>query len=173
MSLLQQHFLNNLAERFFWQCSFGKLWVFAHGAEDERGDAAYLKERSELALLVYVNFVDVDLVAILCSQFVEHRTKTFAWATPCGIEINEAWLVAEINPFVWVLLVVHHLGHEFFIGQVDDFAFGVLLCTGSLAEQQHDGGKGRKEVFESHGFFSERYGRKSSVCVLPLRPLCL
>ena len=103
--LAQQQFVDFGLEAGFVAGSDGHGWFAVEGDVEDGRDGADAEGCCHVAAFVDVDFVDYDLAVIFFCQFFQDRGDASAGAAPCGGEVYDCRLGAEVVHFFAVKVV--------------------------------------------------------------------
>ena len=104
-------------------------WAALHRDEEGSGDGTYFIGIGQGFALIYIDFVDYDLVSVRSGQLFEYGSQHSARATPPGIEIHDGREVAKVVPLSMWGTIVGHVLDKLAFGEIDNVHTAFFLVS--------------------------------------------
>lgn len=157
--LREQYLLDGLLQALLTHEPGGNLGLVFHGAEEQGGNALYPEQRSQLRLLVDIDFIDIDFPGIFGGNLIEYGGQLAAGSAPAGVEIDDTGAGSQIFPAVGGLLEINHFREKLGLGELAGL-YRLHLCVlfllgglflGLAREECRQAGQGdSQDVFHFH-----------------------
>lgn len=106
------------------------LGVAIERTDEQEGDAAYLEDVGDVAVLIDIDTVEVHLTVVMLGNLPQHGFQAPARHTPVGVEIHDDRARAEHLPIGGA--IVSDEFHELVLSDGVDRINGILLGTIAL-----------------------------------------